>query len=189
MNFVFPFVMVICFVFSAIYGSLQSTLTSGIEGATAAVETAISLAGIICFWSGILNVAEKGGAAEKCKKLMSPVINRLFPKTKAKRHITMNIIANIFGAGNAATPAGISAMQKMDTENHKSPYPSHEMCRFIVLNTASISIFPTTVISILSSFGAKNPFSIVPCVWVCSFVSLLSALIMEKILYKSGDKK
>lgn len=188
MNFVFPFVIIVCFFFSVFTGALDVTVTSGIDGAKSAVETAISLIGIICFWSGILNIAEKGGASEKCEKLLSPVINRLFPKTKCKKNITMNIIANLFGAGNAATPAGISAIGKMDQENLHNPKPSREMCRFILINTASISIFPTTVLSILSSFGAKNPFSIVPLVWICSFLALSSALLAEK-LFSGGEQK
>lgn len=188
MNFVFPFIIISCFVFSAFTGTLASAVTAGVDGAKSAVETVISLIGIICFWSGILNVAEKGGAAEKCEKLLSPVINRLFPKTKHKKNITMNIIANLFGAGNAATPAGISAISEMDKENLHNPHPSRDMCRFVLMNTASISLFPTTVLSILTSFGAKNPLSIVPCVWICSFLALSFALLAEKLFSGGGEK-
>ena len=97
----------------------------------------------------------------------------------------MNIIANLFGTGNAATPAGVAAMEGMDAENGKSEYPSREMSRFAVMNTASIQLFPTTVISILASFGAKNPFFIVPLVWISSFSALLAALFAQKILHRN----
>lgn len=182
MNFVWVFVVLISLGFSFFSGFPEKTLQSGIFGAGEAIQILISLAGTLCFWSGILRIAEKGGAAEGLQKLLSPVIRRLFPKTKFRNKITMNIIANLFGTGNAATPAGIAAMEGMDGENGKSPFPSREMGRFAVMNTASIQLFPTTVISILSSLGAKNPFSIVPYVWISSFSALFMALLMQKLL-------
>lgn len=170
--------------FSVLSGFPEKVLQSGISGAGDAIQILISLAGTLCFWSGILRIAEKGGAADKVQKLLSPVIRRLFPKTNFRNKITMNIIANLFGTGNAATPAGVAAMEGMDKENKKSPFPSCEMGRFAVMNTASIQLFPTTVISILASFGAKNPFSIVPYVWISSFSALFMALLTQKLLFR-----
>ena len=184
MNFVWTFVVCISLALSLFFGFPQKVLQDGISGASDAVHILFSLAGTMCFWSGILRIAEKGGAAQKCRKLLSPVINRLFPKTEHKDKITMNVIANLFGTGNAATPAGISAMEGMDEENGKSPFPSREMCRFTVMNTASLQLFPTTVISILTSFGAKNPLSIVPCVWISSSLALFAALLAERFFSK-----
>lgn len=189
MNIVFPVIILLSFICGAFSGNLQNTVLCGIDGAKSAVNTALSLIGIMCFWSGILKIAEGGGASEKCEHLLSPVIHRLFPKTKQKQKITMNVIANLFGTGNAATPAGVSAMEGMDKENGESPFPGHEMSRFAVMNTASISLFPTTVVSILASCGAKNPLKIVPLVWICSSVSLLTALTAEFILCKRRDRK
>ena len=184
MNFVWTFIVLISLGFSVISGVPEKVLQSGVSGASDAVRILISLSGTLCFWSGILRIAEKGGAAEKSRKLLSPVIRRLFPKTKFQDKIIMNIIANLFGTGNAATPAGVSAMEGMDKENEKSSYPSREMSRFAVMNTASIQLFPTTVISILSSFGAKNPFPVVPLVWISSFSALSAALLAQKLLFK-----
>lgn len=185
MNFVWSFIVLVSLIFSVFLGIPEKAVESGISGASDAVTVLISLSGTLCFWSGILRVAEKGGAADFCRKLLSPVIRRLFPKTSQKNKITMNIIANLFGTGNAATPAGVAAMEGMDAENGKSEYPSREMSRFAVMNTASIQLFPTTVISILASFGAKNPFSIVPLVWISSFSALLAALFAQKILHRN----
>lgn len=184
MNFVWTFIICLSLILSIFFGFPQDVLQNGVSGAADAVSILISLAGTICFWSGILRIAEKGGAAQKCQKLLSPAINRLFPKTAHKNKITMNIIANLFGTGNAATPAGVSAMEGMDEENGKSPFPSREMCRFTVMNTASLQLFPTTVISILTSFGAKNPLSIVPLVWMSSSLALFSALFAQHLLSK-----
>ena len=182
MDFVWTFFILLSLTLSLFSGTPDSVLQSGISGAQDAVTLILSLAGIICFWSGLLRIAEKGGAAGACRRLLSPVIGRLFPKTAQKDKITMNMLANMFGAGNAATPAGIAAMEGMDAENGKSPYPSAEMERFTLLNTASLQLFPTTVIGILASFGAENPLSIVPLVWISSSLSLLAALLTLRLL-------
>lgn len=184
MNSVWTFIVIISLIVSVVFGFPENVLGSGVSGASDAVRILISLAGAVCFWSGILRIAEKGGAAQKCQKILSPVIKRLFPKTKHLDKITMNIIANLFGTGNAATPAGVAAMEGMDAENGKSTYPSREMCRFAVMNTASLQLFPTTVISILSSFGAKKPLSVVPYVWISSSLALLSALLAQNLFSK-----
>ena len=184
MDFVWSFTVLISLVFSFLLGVPERAVQSGISGAEEAVRIIISLSGTLCFWSGILRIAEKGGAADACRRILSPLIRHLFPKTRFKNKITMNIIANLFGTGNAATPAGISAMEGMNGENGNSPYPSREMSRFAVMNTASIQLFPTTVISILSSLGAKNPFSIVPLVWISSASALFMALLSQRLLFK-----
>ena len=187
MDFVWTFIVSASLISSFFSGSPAEILSAGTDGAQDAVLFLLSLSGTLCFWSGILRIAEKGGAADALKKLMSPVIKKLFPHTKQTGNISMNIAANLFGAGNAATPAGVSAMEGMDAENGKKPYPSREMCRFAVMNTASLQIFPTTIISILSSLGAKNPLSIVPLIWISSFLSLVSALSAQAFFYKGGD--
>ncbi len=183
MDAVWTFMILISLLLSLFSEFPENVLQSGISGAQDAVSVLFSLVGSVCFWSGLLRIAEKGGAASACQKLLSPVIKRLFPKTRQKDKITMNIIANLFGAGNAATPAGISAMEGMDAENGKNPTPSGEMARFTVMNTASLQLFPTTVISILASLGAKNPLSVVPLVWISSSLSLTAALLVQKLLF------
>lgn len=183
MNYVWTALIIISIVFSSINGNISETMTAGLAGAKDSVTVLLSFAGILCFWSGILNICEKSGASAKCEKLLSPIIRRLFPKTKAKPEITLNVISNLFGLGNAATPSGMSAMEKMDKENGENPHPSHEMSRFAVMNTASLQIIPTTIIGILASFGADNPYKIVPLIWISSSVSLITALIMEGLLY------
>lgn len=189
MNFVWTSVTVISLLCSVFFGFPDKVLLAGTKGATDAVSLMLSLAGTLCFWSGILKIAEKGGAADRIRQLLSPAINRLFPHTKQKNKISMNILANLFGTGNAATPAGISAMEGMDLENGKKTDPSREMCRFAVMNTASLQFFPTTVISILASLGAEKPLSIVPLIWVSSLLSLLAALAVQTVFFKGGDLK
>ena len=189
MNYILPILFIISFLFAFLGGNLQDTLSAGLSGAANAATVLLSFAGIMCFWSGILKVAEESGAVAFCERLLSPIIRRLFPKTKNRVHITSNIIANLLGLGNAATPAGLAAMADMDAENGKSPHPSHEMCRFLVMNTASLQLVPTTIIGLLSAAGSTNPFSIVPLIWISSTFSLCAALFAEAILSKRGEKK
>ena len=189
MNYIWSGLFIISFIFAYLSGNLQETLSAGLAGATEATTVLLSFAGIMCFWSGILKIAASCGAVAFCERLLSPVIRRLFPKTKNRTHITANIIANLLGLGNAATPAGLSAMGELDRENGKSPTPSHEMSRFIVRNTASLQLFPTTIIGLLSAAGARNPFSVIPLIWISSALSLLAALIAETFLPGGGEQK
>lgn len=189
MSYVWSAILIISFIFAFLGGNVQETLTAGLNGAASAVTVLLSFAGIMCFWSGILRVAQESGAARFCEKLLSPVIRRLFPNVKNREHITMNVIANLLGMGNAATPAGLSAMRELDLENQKNDRPSHEMSRFAVMNTASLQLFPTTVIGLLTAAGSKNPFRVVPLIWICSSISLAVALFAEWLLFKGGRKK
>lgn len=189
MNYIWSGIIIISFIFAFFGGNLQETLTAGLEGAASSIEVLLSFAGIMCFWSGILKVAQEGGAAKFCEKLLSPLIKRLFPKVKNRKNITMNIIANLLGMGNAATPAGVAAMCELDAENGGKPHPSHEMSRFAVMNTASLQLFPTTVIGILAGCGSENPFSVVPLIWISSVASLAAAFFAEWMLSKRGERR
>jgi len=124
---------------------------------------------------------------------LHPLISVLFPKLKkgssATKKITSNIAANLLGMGNAATPAGIEAMSELDKINGGREYPSDEMCIFTVLNTASIQLIPTTVISMRAAVGAIAPAKILLPVWICSVCSLFSAVGAMKLILKSGKGK
>ena len=189
MNYIWSGIIIVSLIFGFINGRLSETLTAGLDGAASAITVLLSFAGIMCFWSGILKIAEMSGGVHICEKLLSPVIARLFPKVKDRGNITMNVIANLLGMGNAATPAGVAAMRELDRQNGERSEPSHEMCRFAVMNTASLQILPTTVIGILAACGAENPYGIVPCVWISSVLSLSAALIAEQIICKRSAKK
>ena len=184
MNYVWSILVIISLIFAAFSGTLQETLTAGLEGAANAIPVLLSFAGIMLFWSGILKIAGECGATGFCEKLLSPVIRRLFPDLQNRKNITMNIVANLLGMGNAATPAGLAAMRELDEINKKSPHPSREMSRFAVLNTASLQLIPTTIIGLLASFGDKNPYRIVPLIWISSSISLCCALFADFILSK-----
>lgn len=189
MNYIWPGLILVSLAFGFANGRLSETVSAGLEAAASSVGVLLSFAGIMCFWSGILKISELSGISRICEKLLSPVLVRLFPKTKSRTRITANVIANLLGMGNAATPAGIEAMRIMDGENGNNPTPSHAMCRFAVMNTASLQILPTTVLGILSACGAENPYKIVPLVWISSLLSLSAAMTAETLLCKKGAKK
>jgi len=158
---------------------------AALKGATDAVELIFSIGGIMCLWSGFMRVAEKAGIIKKISKIISPVLRLLFPnlsdKSKAKEYISMNIAANFFGLGNAATPIGLKAMEELQKVNKTTNIASDEMITFVVINSASIQLIPSTIAAIRMAKGSTQPFDIMPAVWLTSISALLIGLITAKI--------
>lgn len=179
-------VMLAVSVAAAVMSGRVGELTSAaMEGAESAVTLAVALAGPLCLWSGVSRVMEKGGILRFLGKILRPLLCRLFPKVSrdetAFGYLTGNVTANLLGLGNAATPMGIAAVKRMrlldDTDT-----ASDEMCRLIVLNTASIQLLPTTVASVRASLGAASPFDILPAVWLTSVLSVAAGLAAAQML-------
>ncbi len=181
MNYIWSIMVIASLCFGTVNGNAMEVVSAGLEGSRAAVQTVLGFAGLMCFWSGVLALCEKGGLAKIIARLLSPVLSLLFGKSSAIEHIAMNVTANLLGMGNAATPAGISAMKALDSENNTDS-PSRSMCIFAVMNTASLQLIPTTVASMRAAAGSAAPFDIMPAVWVTSVVSLLAALGMTILL-------
>ena len=178
----------ISLIFSTIFGR-QSALAAAIpEGAQSAVTLAISMAGSICLWTGVGKLMEKAGVTRWISALLRPVLKRVFPSTQKdpvlSGHLSANICANILGLGNAATPMGLLAVRRMK-DPHRPTYATDEMCRIIVLNTASIQLIPTNVAAVRSALGCSTPFDILPAVWITSIcsasVGLLAAFCMGRL--------
>lgn len=152
-------------------GSGTSLAASVIQGAQAGVTLAISLAGNLCLWSGVGKLMEAAGITEALSRLLRPVLHRLFPGTKQdpvlRRELSGNICANLLGLGNAATPMGIQAAKRMK----RGEQATDELCRLIVLNTASIQLIPANVAAVRSGLGCATPFDILLPVWITSFCS------------------
>ena len=193
MNYIFAFMIILSLITSVFTGTMNETIQAGIEGAENSIKVVLSFAGIMCMWCGFLKLAEKGGAMYYLSKLISPVINLLFPRLKnnqkAKEYITANISANLLGVGNAATPAGIAAMNELDKINKNPDRASDEMSIFTVLNTSSIQFIPTTIIALRSAFGSSDPGCIIIPVWICSGLSLICALTMMKTILFFKEKR
>ena len=147
---------------------------AAVEGAQAAVELCVSIAGMLCLWTGVMEVMRRSGLAEGLSRLLRPVLSLLFPQVSGDRgvmdSISANVSANLLGLGNAATPLGIEAVRRME---RKSPgTASDAMCMLVVCNTASIQLIPTTVASVRAAAGSSSPFDILPAVWLASALSV-----------------
>ena len=142
-----------------------------LQGAQAGVTLSVSLAGAICLWAGVGALMEQIGLTQRMAKFLRPVLERLFPGTKTDPvlagHLSANICANLLGLGNAATPMGIAAAKRLN----RNGIATDELCRLIVLNTASIQLIPANVAAIRSGLGCAAPSDILPAVWVTSLCS------------------
>lgn len=191
MNIIWGVMILGSLIFGAMNGTLTQTVDAGINGAKDSISVVLSFAGVMCMWSGIMRLCDKGGISGVIEKMLVPVTRILFPKLKdkdVKKSITMNITANILGMGNAATPLGIEAMQKLDKKNTHPERASKDMCMFVVLNTASFQLVPTTILALRASGGSLNASEIILPIWIVSAISVVVAVIMVKIFYR-GSKK
>jgi spore maturation protein A len=184
MNVIWIILIAVSVITAAFTGRLEELTKAIFEGAKTAVEISLYLLGIVSLWLGITKIIEDSGLIHRISHLFRPLITRLF-KTIPDDHpaissITLNMMANLFGLGNAATPLGIKAMQDLQTLNEEKDTLSFEMMLFIVVNTASVQLLPFTVVGILSSFGSVNPSGIV-LPTICATV--ISAVIALCILF------
>lgn len=155
-------------------GRGELVAAAAVEGAQAAVELCVSIAGMLCLWTGVMEIMRRSGLAEGLSRLLRPVLSALFPQVSGDRwvmdSISANVSANLLGLGNAATPLGIEAVRRME---RKSPgTASDAMCMLVVCNTASIQLIPTTVASVRAAAGSTAPFDILPAVWLASALSV-----------------
>jgi spore maturation protein A len=188
LNVFWPFCIVISIVIAILTGKVESINNSVFESTKSAVELTLTLVGTMCLWSGIMEIAVNTSIIEKIKKFLKPIMRFLFPKIKVQdkeyQEICMNIISNLLGLGNAATPLGLKAMQSMQYKNEEKEKLSDSMAMLIVLNTASLQIIPTTVIAIRTSLGSSNPTKIIVPVWIATLTAAISAIIVTKLFIK-----
>lgn len=167
-------VMMMSSIFYMIFsGQSEGILTSITSGASSAVNLCISLTGIYCFWCGIMRIAQESGLTNKLAKLLSPLLNHMFKSASsdAISAISMNMTSNMLGLGNAATPYGLKAMSILASESNSSDIPSHNMVLLAVINSASLQLIPTTIISLRNQYGALQPASIVITTLLSTFVA------------------
>ena len=167
-------------------GRMEAVSAAALEGAGAAVELALSMAGAICLWSGVMEVMRRAGLAEKLTGLLRPVLRRLYPTFAGDRavmdHIAANVSANLLGLGNAATPMGLRAARAM--AKRTPGVASDELCMLVVCNTASSQLIPTTVASVRAAAGSGSPFDILPAVWLASTLSVAAGILAARLLGK-----
>ena len=156
---------------------------AAVEGTHAAVELCLSIAGMMCLWTGVMEVMRRSGLANKLSRLLRPVLRRLYPSVADDRRvmdsISANVSANLLGLGNAATPLGLEAARGM---GRKSPGVAGDaLCMLVVCNTASIQLIPTTVATVRAAAGCAAPFDILPAVWLASAISVGVGITAAKV--------
>ena len=170
--------------FGCATGQLSAVSAAALTGAQSAVELCLSMAGAICLWSGVMTLMDRCGLSEKLAALLRPLLRRILPNASRDSEtlaaLSANVSANLLGLGNAATPLGIRAATRM--AQGCGGVASDELCRLVVLNTASIQLLPTTVAAVRSAHGCAAPFDILPAVWLSSVLSVSVGLLAARVL-------
>ena len=193
LNIIWPIFIILSFGFAIFSGNIDNLNNSIFSSTSDSVNLCISLLGTICLWNGIMKIAINTSFVEKLTTFLKPIINFLFPEikenSKIQKEISMNMVANILGLGNASTPLGLKAMKSMQKENKNKDTLTNSMITFIVINTASIQLIPTTVIAIRSSMGSNNPTAIVFPVWIATICAAIAGVTVTKVFIKFSRRK
>ena len=188
LNVLWPILIIISYVYAIIAGNVEKVNSAVFEYTESAVTITLTLLGTMCLWNGLMEIASNTKLINRLTKLLSPIVNFLFPGIKSDKkihqEISMNMVANMLGLGNAATPLGIKAMKSMQEKNPNKERLTDDMATFIILNTASIQIIPTTVIAIRMSLGSANPTNIIFAVWFSTICAAIVGITVTKICIK-----
>src|SRR5690606_10323998 len=192
-NVIWAAMIIIGIVFAMFNGTMEEVNKAVFEGAKEAVTLCIGLISVLVFWLGMMKIAEEAGLLEKLSRLFKPLVSRLFPEVPgnhpAMGYILSNMMANLFGLGNAATPLGIKAMEEMKKLNGGKNEASRSMITFLAINTSSLTLIPTTVLSIRMNYGSANPTEIVGTTLVATICSTVGAIIIDRYFYYKRSRK
>lgn len=191
MSYIWVGIIAVSIVASLCLGNGSQLAAAVPQGAQAGITLAISMAGSVCLWTGVGKVMEKAGITGFLSRLLKPLLGRIFPSFRTDPSLacalSANVCANFLGLGNAATPMGIQAAKRLAARSQNGT-ATNELCRLIVLNTASIQLIPANVAAIRAALGCATPFDILPAVWITSLCSaglgLLSAWLLGKVWRK-----
>lgn len=188
LNIIWPAFIIISVIYALISGNIENVSNGIFDSANSAVQLTLTFFGTICLWNGIMEIAKKTSLTNALSKALKPFINFLFPELKnnkqAQDEISMNMVANLLGLGNAATPLGLKAMKTMQQDNPKKDTLTNSMAMFIVINTASLQLIPTNVIAIRSSLGSNSPSGIIIQVWFTTIIAGIVGITSAKLLMK-----
>ena len=178
MAWIWTGMVTVSLVFAAVNGTMDAVSAAALEGAGAAVELCIAMAGVLCLWSGVMELMSRCGLSRKLAAALRPALGRLLPRASRDPEtlaaVSANVSANLLGLGNAATPLGIEAAKGMSRKCAGTA--SDELCLLVVCNTASIQLLPTTVAAVRAAAGCRNPFDILPAVWLASALSVTAGI-------------
>lgn len=188
MSYIWFGFLLISFVFALLGGNVGALSGALAQGAQAGITLTLSLAGSVCLWCGVGKLMERLGVTRTLSHLLSPLLFRLFPSARSDYELadalSANICANLLGLGNAATPMGIRAASRL-TDPAQPELATDQLCRLVVLNTASIQLIPANVAAVRASLGCASPFDILPAVWISSLLAasggLLAAVLLGKL--------
>ena len=180
-------VMCIISFFSALYtGNMQALSDAVIDGATRAVSLTVSLLGVTCLWCGVMRLFTYAKIIEKLSRLLRPLLKLAFPNAAKSgngiEEIVANISANLLGIGNAATPLALSALEKLQAENENKSEATEDMITLAVLNSSSLSLIPTTILTMRRLYGSENSFAVILPIWIVSFICSVSAVCLCRLL-------
>lgn len=185
LNKIWAGMLLAAFITGVATGRISEVSDALMTGAKDAASLCFSLLGIMCLWTGLAKIAEKSGLTNILAAALYPVTRILFPRLKknsaALNAIVMNIVANLLGMGNAATPLGIKAMKELDKLNPDKKTATDEMCMFAVINTASVQLIPATLIALRETYGSQNPGEIILAVWFTSIIVIFVGTTLAKI--------
>lgn len=190
MAWIWTGMVVLSLVFGIYSGNLDAVTNAAMEGAQSAISLSISMAGMLCLWSGIMEVMNVCGLSRGLARAFRPLLQRLLPDAcrdeETLAAVSANVSANLLGLGNAATPLGIRAARRMALGCEG--VASDELCLLVVLNTASIQLLPTTIASVRAASGCRTPFDILPAVWFASVLSVAAGLLTARLLSRWGRR-
>jgi spore maturation protein A len=192
-NLIWVAMTIIGFIFAMINGTMDEVNKAIFDGGKQAITICIGLVSVLVFWLGLMKIAEESGLLRIFSKLFQPFLSLLFPKIPkdhpAFGYILSNMVANLFGLGNAATPLGIKAMEQLKKLNKDSQEASDEMITFLTLNTSAITLIPTTVIGIRMSYNSNNPTEIVGVTILAQVVSFIGGLMINSYFARKRRRK
>ena len=192
-NYIWPILILCSFIFSIISGNIENVNNSIFDSLQEVITLSMTLVGTMCLWCGLMEIVKNTSIMSKLVQILRPVLEWLFPDSKnneeAMENISINTISNLFGLGNASTPAGLKAMESLQKENKDKNRLSDSMMMLIVLNTVSIELIPTTVIAVRASLNAQNPADIIIPIWISTIIGTLTGIFATKILIKRSKNR
>ncbi len=185
--------MTVSFLFALFNGRMKELSEAAVSGCGKAVTLVVSLLGLMCLWSGLMRVAGKAGLLDRLSALLAPLLRRIFPDAWRSGtgipEISAALVANLLGIGNAATPLAVKAMSALPKSPRDPTEATDDMVTFTVLGTAPPCLFPTTVLALRSAAGSRDPFDILPAVWLCSLLLSTAAILSARGLRTSKKRQ
>lgn len=193
LNLLWPIFIIVSFVYAIFVGKVEDVNNGIFSSLSDAVQLTITFLGTMCFWNGMMQIAQHTSFVDKLVRFLQPCMRFLFPKLrpqdKAYQEISMNMVANILGLGNAATPLGLKAMKTLQETNPKKDTVTNSMAMFIILNTASIQLIPTNVIAIRTALGSENASGIILPVWIATIAAAVAGIVVTKICIAKSKRE